>query len=68
MTAWMNLEGISEISQSKKDEREREREGKNECGGEAERVGKRERIPNRLHTVSTEPDAGLKLMNCEIMI
>ena len=28
-------------------------------GGEAEREGKR--IPSRLHTVSTEPDAGLEL-------
>ena len=27
----------------------------------------RERIPSRLHAVSTEPDAGLKLMNCEII-
>ena len=27
----------------------------------------RERIPGRLHTVSTEPDTGLKLTNCEIM-
>ena len=34
---------------------------------EAEREG-RERIPSRLHTVSTEPDTGLDLMNCEIMI
>ena len=27
----------------------------------------RKRIPSRLHTVSTEPDMGLKLTNCEIM-
>ena len=39
---------------------EREREG----GG---RKGGRERILNRLLAVSTEPDAGLKFINCEIM-
>ena len=27
----------------------------------------RERILSRLHSVSTEPDAGLEVMNCEIM-
>ena len=27
----------------------------------------RERIPNRLHTASTEPNLGLKATNCEIM-
>ena len=27
----------------------------------------RERIPSRLHAVSTEPSMGLKLTNCEIM-
>ena len=34
-------------------------------GGEAEREG--ERIPSRLCTDSVEPDAGLDLMNPEIM-
>ena len=34
--------------------------------GGAERGGG-ERTPSRLHTVSTEPDAGLNLTNCEIM-
>ena len=34
-------------------------------GGGAEREG--ERIPSRLHTVSAEPEAGLELMNHEIM-
>ena len=34
---------------------------------ERERERERERIPSRLHTVSAEPEAGLKLMNCEIM-
>ena len=34
---------------------------------EAEREGERERIPSRFCTVSTEPDAGLKLRNHEIM-
>ena len=33
--------------------------------GRAEREG--ERIPSRLRTISTGPDAGLKLMNHEIM-
>ena len=33
--------------------------------GEGKREG--ERISNRLHTVSAEPDAGLEFMNHEIM-
>ena len=41
---------------------EREREQ----GRSRERGIERERIPSRLHTVSTEPDAGLKPMNHEI--
>ena len=32
-----------------------------------QRENGRERIPSRLHTVSAEPDAGLQLMNPEIM-
>ena len=44
-------------------EREREREHRRE--GEVERKG--DRIPSRLCTVSTEPDAGLEFMNREIM-
>ena len=32
-----------------------------------ERERERERIPSRLCTVSTEPDAGLDLTVCEIM-
>ena len=35
---------------------------------EREKAGKgqrRERIPGRLRTVSTEPDTGLELMNCQ---
>ena len=35
--------------------------------GGAERERERERIPNRLSAVSTEPDVGLKLTNREIM-
>ena len=35
--------------------------------GEGQREGESERIPSRLHTVSTEPDAGLKATNREIM-
>lgn len=34
-------------------------------GGETEREG--ERVPSRVHAVSAEPDAGLHLMDCEIM-
>ena len=30
-------------------------------------AGKGQRIPSRLCSVSTEPDAGLKLTSCEIM-
>ena len=33
----------------------------------AERKGKRERIPSRLHTLSIEPHMGLDLMKHEIM-
>ena len=44
-------------------ERERERETETETETETERV---RRIPSMLHTVSMEPDAGLKLMNHKI--
>ena len=27
---------------------------------------RREKIPSRLYAISTEPDVGLELMNCEI--
>ena len=42
------------------------------CRGGAEREREREREretenPSRLHAVSTEPNMGLELMNCEIM-
>ena len=40
--------------------RERERAGRGRRRG-------RDRISSRLHAVSTEPDAGLNLMNHEIM-
>ena len=40
--------------------REREEQGR-------ERERKRLRIPSRLYPVSTEPDAGLDPMSCEIM-
>ena len=43
----------------------REGERKREQGRGRER--RRERIPSRLHAVSTEPDAGLKLTHSEIM-
>ena len=33
---------------------------------EEHREGERERIPSRIHTVSTEPDAGVNPTNCEI--
>ena len=45
----------------------KEREGKAGCMGGAEREGGRERIPNRFHNVSAEPDVGLELTNHEIM-
>ena len=44
---------------------ERESACKHKLGRGRERG--RERIPSRLHTVSAEPDAGLHLMNQEIM-
>ena len=47
-------------------EGQREREGERAFEqGRAER--ERERMPSRLHTVSTEPDVGLELMNHEMM-
>ena len=46
-------------------------ETEREIGGGAERERgrgrERKRIPSRLHTVSTEPDAGLEFTNREIM-
>ena len=47
-------------------ERERERERTQEQAHESE-WGRAERIPSRLHAVSTEPEAGLKLTNHEFM-
>ena len=38
-----------------------------ERAGEGQREREIERIPSRLHAVSTEPNAGLKPMNHEIM-
>ena len=38
-----------------------------ETDGEGQRERDRERIPSRLHTVSTEPDARLDLTNHEIV-
>ena len=50
-------------------ERERERERERRVrAGEAQRGRGRDRIPSRLCAVSEEPDAELKLTNCEIMI
>ena len=48
--------------------RERERERQSVSRGGAERGGDTEsEAGSRLRAVSTEPDAGLKLTNCEIM-
>ena len=47
-----------------KRERERERERERNAGGE-ERKG--ERIPSKHCTVSAEPNAGLELVNREVM-
>ena len=41
------------------------RERKHELGRGREK--ERERIPSRLHAVSTEPDEGLEPTNCEIV-
>ena len=46
-------------------ERARERDSTCMSEGEAEREG--ERIPGRIHVVSTEPDMGLELTNPQIM-
>ena len=49
-------------------ERERERESQSTSWGGAEREGDIESEAGfRLRTVSTEPIAGLKVTNCEIM-
>ena len=55
-------------------ERERERERERENERERKRTSKEgaerergERIPSRLHAVSTEPDIGLSPMNHEII-
>ena len=37
------------------------------CTNRGGAEGRRDRIPSRLHTVSTEPNVGLELTNCEIM-
>ena len=44
-------------------DRDRDREREREQAREGERE-----IPSRLLAVSTEPDVGLQLTNCEIMI
>ena len=47
---------------------ERERETEDEPGRGREREGDTEsKAGSRLQVVSTEPNVGLKLMNCEIM-
>ena len=49
-------------------ERERERERQSMSRGGAEREGDSEsEVGSRLWAVSTEPDTGLELMDCEIM-
>ena len=47
--------------------RERERAPASLKVGEGQRERRRERIPIRLHTVSTEHKVGLRLTNCETM-
>ena len=47
---------------------EREKERQSTRGGGADREGNREpEAGSRLRAVSTEPDAGLKPMDCKIM-
>ena len=49
-------------------EREREREKETKCDRGRGREGDTEsEAGSRLQAVSTEPDAGLELINCEIM-
>ena len=47
--------------------RERERKRVRASVARTERERGRERIPNRIRTVSTEPDTGLKLTNRQIV-
>ena len=42
-------------------------EGQSGREREKEREGERWRIPSRLWAISSEPDLGLHLVNCEIM-
>ena len=44
-----------------------ERETASTQAREGQRERERERVPSRLHVVSTEPDIGLDLTNQEIM-
>ena len=46
---------------------EGEKERETECKWGKGKERGRQRIPSRLCTISTEPDAGLERMNCEIM-
>ena len=46
-------------------ERDKDRGTETASGGRVER--RRERIPRRLHDVSTEPNVGLELTNSEVM-
>ena len=43
------------------------REAETAQAGEGQRERARDRIPNRLHAVSTEPDPGLELTKREIV-
>ena len=46
---------------------EKERERERERGREGQKERERERIPGRLPTINTEPDAGLEVMNHKII-
>ena len=56
---------MREREREKEREREEERENKQGRGRDRERERERERIRSRLCVVSTEPNAGLKLTNCQ---
>ena len=46
---------------------ERERETDRVCVGEGQREGETQNLKQALSSVSTEPDVGHELTNCEIM-
>ena len=58
---------MTHFERDRERERERDREGEKTHVQAGEGQRESERIPRRLHSASTEPNAGLDLKNHEIM-